>query len=87
MSLSLKPTLKRKSIDMKEKIKIIKEYDAKMAKEGKVNKVQFAAKLGIPRSSLATIVGEKTRQSMETADNEGKAIMGRKRMKTKRKIC
>ena len=60
MSLSLKPTLKRKSIDMKEKIKIIKEYDAKMAKEGKVNKAQFAAKLGIPRSSLATIVGEKT---------------------------
>ena len=29
---------------MKEKIEIIKEYDAKMAKEGKVNKAQFAAK-------------------------------------------
>ena len=63
-------------------MKIIKAYDAKMAKEGKMNKAQFAANLGIARSSLSTILGDKTRQSMETADNEGKAIHRRKRIKT-----
>ncbi len=63
-------------------MKIIKAYDAKMAKEGKMNKAQIAANLGIARSSLSTILGDKTRQSMETADNEGKAIHRRKRIKT-----
>ncbi len=56
---------------------IIKEYDAKMVKEGKMNKAQFAAYLGIARSRLSTILGDKTRQSMETANNMGKAIHGR----------
>ena len=43
---------------------------------------KIAANLGIVRSSLSTILGDKTRQSMETADNEGKAIHRRKRIKT-----
>ena len=40
MSLS-KPTLKRKQLDMKSKL--IQKYDEQVAKEGKINKAQFAS--------------------------------------------
>ena len=46
MSFS-KPNLKRKQLDMKSMIKIIQEYDEQIAKEGKVNKPQFAVKHGL----------------------------------------
>jgi len=41
MSLS-KPTVKRKPLDITSMIKIIQEYDEQIAKEGKVNRAQFA---------------------------------------------
>jgi len=47
-----------------------------------VNKTQLAAKLGISKSSVATILESKTRQSMAIVGFEGKALDGRKRLKT-----
>ena len=49
MSFS-KPNLKRKQLDMKSTIKIIQEYDEKIAKEGKVNKAQFASKHSLTKA-------------------------------------
>ena len=81
MSLS-KPVLKRKQLDMKAKIKIIQEYDDAVFKKGKVNKTQFALKHGLAKASLQTInFSNKSRQCMNTAETDGKAIEGRKRVK------
>jgi len=44
---------------MEEKIKIIQEYDALLAKDSKVNKTKFAVKTGIAKSSLCTILDGK----------------------------
>ena len=49
MSFS-KPNLKRKQLDMKSTIKIIQEYDEQVAKEGKVNKAQFASKHSLTKT-------------------------------------
>ena len=54
--------------NIKEKIKVIQEYDALLAEESKVNKTKFAAKIGIPKSSLCTVLDCKTRQSIEIVD-------------------
>jgi len=67
---------------MKEEIKLIQEYDALLAKEGKVSKTNFAVKTGIAKSSLCTILNRKKRQSIETADFYEKAIEGRKGLNT-----
>ena len=58
MSIS-KQTLKRKQHDMKSMIKIIQEYDEQVAKEGKVNKAQFASKHGLTKSNKAKVVSLK----------------------------
>ena len=76
MSLS-KPVLKRKQLEIKAKIKIMHEYDDAVFKKGKVNKTQFALKHGLAKSSLQTInFSNKSRQCMNTAETDGKAIEG-----------
>jgi len=63
---------------MKEKIRIIQEYDSLLAKEGKVNKTKFTVKTGISQSSLCTILAGKTRQLIENAIFRGKRLKGGK---------
>jgi len=53
---------------MKAKIKIIQEYNALLAKEGKVNKIKCAANVGIARSSQCTTLDGKTSKPIEIAD-------------------
>ena len=72
---------KRKVLDLKQKQKIIQEYDELVKRQGKVNKTKFAEKYG-----LFTILYSKNRQVMEVAELEGKAIEGRKRLKTSLKL-
>jgi len=45
-----KTDFEKKACDMKSTIKIIQEYDKQVAKEGKVNKAQFASKHGLTKS-------------------------------------
>ena len=73
---------KRKVLDFKSRNKkIIQEYDELVKRQGKVNKTKFAEKYG-----LFTILYSKNRQVMEVAELEGKAIEGRKRLKTSLKL-
>ena len=77
---------KRKVLDFKQKQKIIQEYDELVKRQGNVNKTKFAEKYGLAKSSLSTILDSKNRQVMEVAELEGKAIEGRKRLKTSLKL-
>ena len=72
---------KRIVLDFKQKQKIIQEYDELVKRQGKVNKTKFAEKYG-----LSTSLDSKNRQVMEVAELEGKAIEGRKRLKTSLKL-
>ena len=72
---------KRKVLDFKQKQKIIQGYDELVKRQGKVNKTKFAEKYG-----LFTILDSKNRQVMEVTELEGKAIEGRKRLKTSLKL-
>ena len=78
---------KRKVLDFKSRNKKkIQEYDELVKRQGKVNKTKFDEKYGLAKSSLSTILDSKNRQVMEVAELEGKAIEGRKRLKTSLKL-
>ena len=81
MNGASKSSSKRIVLDFKQKQKIIQEYDELVKRQGKVNKTKFAEKYG-----LSTILYSKNRQVMEVAELEGKAIEGRKRLKTSLKL-
>ena len=51
--MSKQPTMKRKILDMKDKLRII---DEKVKTEGKVNKAQFAAQYGLSKCSFGSIL-------------------------------
>ena len=54
--MSKQPTMKRKILDMKDKLRIIEAFDEKVKTEGKVNKAQFAAQYGLSKSSFGSIL-------------------------------
>ena len=81
MNGASKSSSKRIVLDFKQKQKIIQECDELVKRQGKVNKTKFAEKYG-----LSTILDSKNRQVMEVAELEGKAIEGRKRLKTSLKL-
>ena len=54
--MSKQPTMKRKILDMKDKLRIIEAFDKKVITEGKVNKKQFAAQYGLSMTSFGSIL-------------------------------
>ena len=76
MNGASKSSSKRIVLDFKQKKIIIQEYDELVKRQGKVNKTKFAV-----YNSRS-----KNRQVMEVAELEGKAIEGRKRLKTSLKL-
>ena len=62
---------------MSTKLNILEAYDTRVASQGKVNKKKFAAEFRLTKSSFGVILNK--RKSLETAEEEGKVVSGRKR--------
>ena len=54
--MSKQPTMKRKILDMKDKLRIIEAFDEKVKTEGTVSKAQFVAQYGLSMSSFGSIL-------------------------------
>ena len=63
--------IKRKTIDLANKKKIIKEYDRRKASEGKINQTKLAEYFSIPLITLGTII--KNREKIHSAEESGVA--------------